>query len=241
MTVATDGTAYVTQFGFDTWGGTTDRLAAPIIAVAPDGTVSVAAEGLMCPNGIAFDADEHQVFVAEPAAMRITRFDRADGTLVDGVEFATLPKAEGAPYAAPDGLCVDEAGGVWAADPIGGQVVRLDRDGVVTDVIDHPVHALARTLGGDDGRTLFVCATTNHHKPSRTGAREGRCRRVPCRRPRQPPPPLSRRAGVTDTPDRPSPSPRPSPTRSGYVTYRRRYATSARTARGGAPCLVSRR
>ena len=56
MTVAADGTAYVTQFGFDTWGGTTGRLASSIIAVAPDGTVSVAADDIICPNGIAFDA-----------------------------------------------------------------------------------------------------------------------------------------------------------------------------------------
>jgi sugar lactone lactonase YvrE len=175
MTVAEDGTAYVTQFGFDSWGGTGERGPAPIIAVSPDGEVSVAAEGLMCPNGIAFDAAERQVFVAEPAAMRIRRFDRAaDGTLVDGVEFGSLPVAEGKPYAPPDGLCVDEAGGVWAADPIGGQVVHLDREGTITDVIDHPIHTLACTLGGDDRRTLFVCATTNHHKPSRTGERNGR-------------------------------------------------------------------
>ena len=107
--------------------------------MTPDGTASVAADELMCPNGIAFDADEHLVFVAEPAAMRITRFARrADGTLGDRVEFARLPQAEGAPYAPPDGLCVDAEGGVWAADPIGGQVVHLDRDGTVLEVIDHP-------------------------------------------------------------------------------------------------------
>jgi sugar lactone lactonase YvrE len=175
MTVAADGTAYVTQFGFDSWHGTTGRLPSAIIAVTPDGAASEAADELMCPNGIAFDTDEHLVFVAEPAAMRISRFARReDGTLGDRVEFATLPQADGAPYAPPDGLCVDAEGGVWAADPIGGQVVHLDREGVVLEVIDHPQHALACTLGGDDGRTLFVCSAAEHHKPTRSGGPTGR-------------------------------------------------------------------
>jgi sugar lactone lactonase YvrE len=130
---------------------------------------------MMCPNGIAFDADERFVFVAEPAAMRISRFTRADdGSFVDRVEFAHLPPVEGAPYAPPDGLCVDAEGGVWAADPIGGQVVHLDASGTVTEVIDHDQHALACTLGGDDGRTLFVCSAGEHHKPTRSGAPTGR-------------------------------------------------------------------
>ncbi len=175
MAVAADGTAYVTQFGFDSWGGTTGTLPSPVLAVAPDGTVSVAAEELMCPNGIAFDADERLLFVAEPAAMRITRFAVApDGSLADRTEFATLPVAEGSPYAPPDGLCVDAEGGVWACDPIGGQVVRLDPSGTVTEVIDHDQHALACTLGGDDGRTLFVTSAAEHHKPTRSGVATGR-------------------------------------------------------------------
>ena len=175
MTVASDGTAYVTQFGFDSWGGSTGVLASPVLAVTPDGSVRVAADDLMCPNGIAFDADEEHVVVAEPAAMRIARFRRvSSGDLVDRVELATLPVAEGAPYAPPDGLCVDARGGVWAADPIGGQVVRLDADGAVTDVIVHDQHALACTLGGDDRRSLFVCSTAEHHKPTRSGRPTGR-------------------------------------------------------------------
>jgi len=175
MTVAADGTAYVTQFGFDSWHGTTGRLASAVLAVEPDGSVRTAADDLFCPNGIAFDADEQLVFVAEPAAMRISRFTRRpDGTLGDRIEFATLPQAEGAPYAPPDGLCVDADGGVWACDPIGGQIVHLDAEGEAIEVVDHPLHALACTLGGDDGRTLFVCATAEHHKPTRSGEPTGR-------------------------------------------------------------------
>ena len=175
MTVAEDGTAYVTQFGFDSWGKTTGTLPSAVLAVSPAGAVTVAADEMMCPNGIAFDAAEELLFVAEPAAMRITRFRRGgDGALTDRTEFATLPKAEGMPYAPPDGLCVDADGGVWAADPIGGQVVHLDPEGAVLEVIDHPLHALACTLGGDDGRTLFVCGAAEHNKPTRSGEDTGR-------------------------------------------------------------------
>lgn len=175
LTVTEDGTAYVTQFGFDTWGGTTGPLESAVLMVRNDGRVEVAAEGLSCPNGIAFDAEEAHAFVAEPAAMRVSRFRRAaDGTLTDREEFARLPVAEDAPYAPPDGLCVDAHGGVWACDPIGGQIVHLDRHGDPVLVLDHEQHALACTLGGDDGRTLFVCSAAEHHKPSRSGRPTGR-------------------------------------------------------------------
>jgi sugar lactone lactonase YvrE len=175
MTVAADGTAYVTQFGFDTWGKTTGPLSSAILAVTPDGSVTVAADELMCPNGIAFDGDEDLLFVAEPAAMRISRFRRrSDGGLAERIEFGALPPAEGAPYAPPDGLCVDAEGGVWAADPIGGQLVHFDATGAVTEVVDHDQHTLAVTLGGDDGCTLFVCSAAEHNKPTRSGRPTGR-------------------------------------------------------------------
>jgi sugar lactone lactonase YvrE len=175
MTVAADGTAYVTQFGFDVVHGTGERSGTVVVAVAPDGSVRAVADDLWCPNGIALDAAGSRIFVAEPAAMRVTSFAVApDGSLSDRRQAATLPPGEGAPYAPPDGICLDAEGAVWAADPIGHQVVRVAADGTVTDVIAHDLSALAVTLGGEDGRTLFVCAAGEHAKARRSGRATGR-------------------------------------------------------------------
>ena len=59
---------------------------------------------------------------------------------------------------APDGICLDAEGAVWVADPPAREVVRVREGGEVTDRVstgDRPAFACA--LGGDDGRTLFVC------------------------------------------------------------------------------------
>ena len=143
--------------------------------MTPDGAASVAADELMCPNGIAFDADEHLVFVAEPAAMRITRFARrADGTLGDRVEFARLPQAEGAPYAPPTGSASTPRAG---CGPPTRSVARSSTSTATAPCSRSSTirqHALACTLGGDDGRTLFVCSAAEHHKPTRSGVPTGR-------------------------------------------------------------------
>jgi sugar lactone lactonase YvrE len=175
MTVAADGTAYVTQFGFDAVHGSGERASAVLIAVAPDGSVRAVADELWCPNGIAFDAAGERLYVAEPAAMQITSFAvAADGSVGDRRVVGSLPPAPGAPYAPPDGLCLDVEGGIWAADPIGHQVVRLAPDGTATDVVPVDVSALAVTLGGDDGCTLFVCLSGEHAKARRSGRATGR-------------------------------------------------------------------
>ena len=93
-------------------------------------------------------------------------YDPLTGDIENRRPFVNLPH--------PDGLCVDAEGGVWAADPIGGQLVHFDREGSVREVIDHDQHTLACTLGGDDGRTLFVCSAGEHHKPTRSGVATGR-------------------------------------------------------------------
>jgi sugar lactone lactonase YvrE len=81
MITAEDGAAYVTQFGYDVWGGTTPVIPAPLLRVSRAGGVDVVAGDLLCPNGIALSADGRTLMVAEPAGSRITRFSvQPDGS-----------------------------------------------------------------------------------------------------------------------------------------------------------------
>ena len=56
----------------------------------------------------------------------------------------------------PDGCCLDAAGGVWFADAIRTEVIRVVEGGEITDAIEVPQRAFACMLGGDEGTTLFV-------------------------------------------------------------------------------------
>lgn len=180
MIVADDGTAYVTHFGFDMWGGTTEFLPAALIRVKPDGRVDTVADDLLCPNGIALSADGRSLFVAEPGGSRISHFRVArDGSLSDREVFAQLAPVAGQQYAPPDGICLDAAGAVWAAEPVGKRVLRIEPGGRVTTEMAFDQHPLAVALGGTDRRTLFVCTAQEISKPHRTAQPRGAIRTLP--------------------------------------------------------------
>jgi len=151
MIVAGDGTAYVGNFGFSLFPLGEPRPAA-LIRVAPDGTVSIAAEDLWFPNGIALTEDGRTLIVAESFAFRLTAFTvQADGTLGDRRVWAALQHGE-----APDGLCLDAEGAAWVALPSQEKFVRVREGGEIVESIPVPDHALACVLGGPDRRTLYM-------------------------------------------------------------------------------------
>ncbi len=122
MIVDDRGTAYVSQFGYDLWGGRTGPATTALLRVTSGGTVDVAAEDLMVPNGMAISDDGSALYVAECGRSRVLQFGIDDqGALTNRRVFGELVPAAGAPLpvAPPDGICLDEEGCVWAADPIG--------------------------------------------------------------------------------------------------------------------------
>jgi sugar lactone lactonase YvrE len=163
MIVTADGTAFVSHFGFDFEGHTTPYQPATLLRVAPDGAVSVAAPDMQSPNGIALSADGATLVVAEPGAGRLTRFGVGPGgALSQRSTFAELTPADGVAFAPPDGICLDEAGAVWAAEPLGRRVLRVEPGGRVTHEIRFETHPLAVCLGGPGRRTLYVCWTAEY-------------------------------------------------------------------------------
>jgi sugar lactone lactonase YvrE len=94
----------------------------------------------------------HALIVAESLGRRISRFSiTADGSLTDRTLFADC-----APYA-PDGLCLDVDGAVWAAFPLAHEFRRIAPGGEILERIETGDRlAIACTLGGPDLRTLFL-------------------------------------------------------------------------------------
>jgi sugar lactone lactonase YvrE len=174
MIVATDGTAYVSGFGWNMWENG-EFAPSPIIRVRPDGSAEPVSEPMAAPNGMALSEDGEVLVVAEPGAGALNRFTvTTDGDLVDR-KVLPLEKADGAAFVTPDGICLDAEDHVWAADPIGGRMMRVAPDGTIVE--QFPVdagHPLACVLAGPDRRTLYIAVGAVTHKSAMPPTPSGR-------------------------------------------------------------------
>ena len=165
MVVDARGRAYVGNFGSDILadGGVST---AAIALVTEDGEVREAADGLEFPNGTVITPDGRTLIVAETRGRRLTAFDVADdGSLSGRRVFADL-----APDGRPDGICLDAEGGVWVTNPTAAECLRVLDGGEVTDRVATLHNTYACMLGGDDGRTLYIC-TADGTEPDRVAGR----------------------------------------------------------------------
>lgn len=116
---------------------------------------------------------------------RFTAFTiQPDGTLADRRVWAQIDPTPdpadietmlGAVSFAPDGCALDAEGHVWVANALGGPLSRIAAGGQIVDEVSIPegLGAFACGLGGEDGRTLMVCAALDFHEEARKAAREG--------------------------------------------------------------------
>jgi sugar lactone lactonase YvrE len=157
MVVAADGTAYVGNFGFDL-EARASFVPATLALVRPDGTVEAAATDMRFPNGSVITPDGDTLIVGQSFGGNYVAFTIGDdATLSERREWAAVPGT------APDGCTMDAAGGIWFADAIGSQIVRVEEGGNVTHRVPTPQPTFACALGGDDGRTLYaLCAPGSH-------------------------------------------------------------------------------
>lgn len=167
MIVDSRGIGYVGQIGWD-WVADPRIRSTDLLRVDADGSVSVAAAGLVFPNGMALSADERTLYVAETFSAIITAFDRdADGTLSGRRIWASLGDQRGerirdaynGAVPLPDGIALDAEGAIWIGDPRGHAALRIAKGGDILESVSTGAHApYAVALGGADGRTLFICA-----------------------------------------------------------------------------------
>ncbi len=151
MVVDGAGRAYVGDTGFQM--GRDEPRPGCLILWREGESARVVAEGIVFPNGCAVTPDGRTLFVAETFAKRITRFTIAgDGSLHDRAVFADLDMP-------PDGLCLDEKGGLWIGLPEAGRFIRLNAKGRLDRAIASPwPFAVAPAFGGEDRRRLFLAS-----------------------------------------------------------------------------------
>ena len=123
-----------------------------VFRIDPDGAVEVVADDFVRPNGLAFSADETQLYVVDTRARHIRRFDvSAEGRLTGGEVF---PGSERSAY---DGVRLDEDGRLWAAAEDG--IHCFDPDGTLLGKLLLSETASNLTFGGPKRNVLFVTAT----------------------------------------------------------------------------------
>lgn len=155
MVMLPNGAAYVGNFGYDMHAGEKFRPT-QLIYVSPDGTASHCASDLVFPNGTVVSPDGKTLVIAETFAGKLTGYAVAeDGSLSAREDWAELPKD-----AVPDGICLDEAGGVWVASPTTNECLRMERGGHVSHRITLDRGAFACMLGGTDLYILSAKSST---------------------------------------------------------------------------------
>lgn len=105
------------------------------------------------PNGLAFSPDERLLYVADTERGLVRSYTTpADGqALLHGRDLCQVPR--------PDGLRLDVEGNLYVAALDGVQV--FDRDGRRLATLELPERPANLAFGGEDGRTLFICARTS--------------------------------------------------------------------------------
>lgn len=131
-----------------------------VALVTLDGAVRKVADGIAFPNGMAVTPDNKTLILAESHGKRLTAFDiMADGNLTNRRVWADLGDG------CPDGICIDADGAVWYADVPNKRCVCVREGGEVLAAIHLDRGCFACTLGGADGRTLFMMAAEWHGFP----------------------------------------------------------------------------
>jgi sugar lactone lactonase YvrE len=184
MVVDDRGRAFVGNFGFDLFGGA-PLAPTTVLRVDPDGTVIQVADDLWFPNGSVI-TDDGVFIVGETFGNRISAFDvQVDGSLTHRREWASFGSrpsdtdvtvALGQLSVAPDGCGLDAEGALWIADALGSRVLRIREGGEILDEIAVGTGVFACMLGGQDGRTLFMCAAPDFDRTARSATHEAELR-----------------------------------------------------------------
>lgn len=116
------------------------------------GDLAVVAEDFAQPNGLAFSADERQLFVVDSERHELRVFDVAGGGLSNGRLFASDQQGY-------DGIRFDADGRLWCAAADGLHCYHPD--GTLLGKLRLPEEAANLTFGGRQRNQLYVTATSS--------------------------------------------------------------------------------
>ena len=137
--------------------------AARLYRLDPDGSVRTVLEDVTISNGLEWSPGGTRAYYVDSATNRIDVFDYdGDAGLRRRRPFVSIPASAGA----PDGLAVDQQGGVWVALFGGGAVRRYTPYGGLDAVIEVPARQVtACTFGGARLNELFITTSRENLAP----------------------------------------------------------------------------
>ncbi len=126
-----------------------------------DGKLTLLSKQMARPNGIGLSPDEKTLYVAQSdpeRAIWMTFPIAEDLSVGEGKLFYDATDQVGVFPGLPDGMCVDKSGNVWASGP--GGIYVFAADGKLLGRLITGERTSNCTLGGQDGKTLFITADT---------------------------------------------------------------------------------
>ena len=127
-----------------------------ILLLTPDGAVRRVADELAFPNGMVVTPDNSTLIIVESFAAQLTAYDISpDGALSNRRVWA--PRTG-------DGISMDADGAIWAPSWSDDQPAcqRIAEGGEILETVLLEHACFACTLGGDDGRTLYMLTADWH-------------------------------------------------------------------------------
>ncbi|MDI1443140.1 SMP-30/gluconolactonase/LRE family protein [Polyangium sp. 6x1] len=133
-----------------------------VFRVTPAGEVTLVADDMERPNGIALSPDEKTLYVADTATGELRAWPvNADGSLGAANKLVTTSQG-------PDGMAVDEKGNLFIATSAGVEV--YSPAGKLYGAIAVPQQPANCAFGGEDKKTLFITARTGLYRVTLVGA-----------------------------------------------------------------------
>jgi gluconolactonase len=159
VVIGSDGAIYFTDPTLDLPAGEKQEIPFQgVYRLDAQGNVRLLTKELTQPNGLAFSPDGKLFYVddSEQRNIRVYRFHR-NGTISSGHIFGSEPgdKDDGV----PDGMKLDQSGDIFVTGPRGIWV--WDPHGRHLGTIVMPEQPANLAWGGNDGRTLYITATTS--------------------------------------------------------------------------------
>jgi sugar lactone lactonase YvrE len=133
--------------------------AAALYRYSGDGGLDRMLEGVTISNGIGWSPDGGTMYYVDSMAYRVDAFDfdLATGAISERRPLLVIERGGGI----PDGLAVDDEGGIWVALWGRAAIRRYSPDGELERVLDVPAdNVTACCFGGADGRSLYVTSAS---------------------------------------------------------------------------------
>ena len=139
------------------------EIAPNVYRIDPSGAISIVAEGINQPNGLAFSPDESILYIVESRSTprRILAYDVVGGKTLTNRRILI----DAGPKGTPDGFRVDTDGNLWCGWGMGEAgldgVHVFNPDGALIGRIDLPERCANVAFGGQHRNRLFMAASSS--------------------------------------------------------------------------------